>query len=275
MALMLTLAGAGVSGAPATTPSTVATTTTIRELLQLKAAGVSDDVLIALIESDGSVFRLTAEDIIDLRRQGLSERVILAMLATARRAVAPPRIGVRDPIGQPTRLVQPPPAAPGTVAGLPGVPDVTGAPGLAGTPPLPVADPDAPDVPDLPATGALPDVLDEPDVPDVNVTQIVDIEQRVETPRERTRYVEVPVAVPVAVPVRRGRPAARPNDARPAPRAAAPTYWGWGGQQAPGTWGTARSSEKPKPAEAPPARSGGKPGGKPRTGGRGGGGGAG
>lgn len=54
----------------------------IQDLLMLRAAGLGDDILVALIESDGSTFSLTPADIISLRQQGLSERVITAMLAT-------------------------------------------------------------------------------------------------------------------------------------------------------------------------------------------------
>lgn len=68
--------------------ATPASAVTIRDLLNLKAAGLSDDILIALIETDGSIFRLSADDIISLHKQGLSERVILAMIDTARRALA-------------------------------------------------------------------------------------------------------------------------------------------------------------------------------------------
>ena len=45
-------------------PATAESATSIRDLVQLKAAGLSDDILIALIQSDGSVFNLTADDII-------------------------------------------------------------------------------------------------------------------------------------------------------------------------------------------------------------------
>ena len=68
--------------------ATPASAVTIRDLLNLKAAGLSDDILIALIETDGSIFRLSADDIISLHKQGLSERVVLAMIDTARRALA-------------------------------------------------------------------------------------------------------------------------------------------------------------------------------------------
>jgi hypothetical protein len=59
----------------------------VDELFNLKANGLSDDVLVALIEADGSVFHLSSDDVLALHKRGLGERVILAMLASARRAV--------------------------------------------------------------------------------------------------------------------------------------------------------------------------------------------
>jgi hypothetical protein len=73
------LAGAVLLG-PASGP---AFATTVEDLIKLKNNKVSDDVLIALIESDGSVFYLNADDIVALKQKGLSEKVILVMLATA------------------------------------------------------------------------------------------------------------------------------------------------------------------------------------------------
>ena len=91
-----------------------ASATTIDDLVKLKANKtypVSDDVLIALIESDGSVFQLTPDDILPLKQKGLSERVIIAMLLTAKNA--------RPPVGvvQPPAVEQPDSLMPG-----PGVP---------------------------------------------------------------------------------------------------------------------------------------------------------
>jgi hypothetical protein len=57
----------------------------IEDLLGLKAHGLGDDILVALIQTDGSEFHLTAADIIALRQAGLSETVIRAMIETARR----------------------------------------------------------------------------------------------------------------------------------------------------------------------------------------------
>jgi hypothetical protein len=58
---------------------------TANDLVKLSAAGLGDDILVALIESHEAVFRLTADDVLDLRKRGLSEKVILAMLQTAMR----------------------------------------------------------------------------------------------------------------------------------------------------------------------------------------------
>jgi hypothetical protein len=88
-----------------------ASAVTVRDLLNLKAAGLSDDILIALIQTDGSVFYLTAEDVISLHKQGLSERVLLAMIESGRKArqlmVSPP---AETPVESPDyeQLAQPP-----------------------------------------------------------------------------------------------------------------------------------------------------------------------
>jgi hypothetical protein len=71
--------------------------TTIQDLLGLQAAGMTDDILIGLIQSSGTVFTLTADDLIYLRQQGLTERVLLAMLNTRRLpppAVVPQQVAV-------------------------------------------------------------------------------------------------------------------------------------------------------------------------------------
>jgi hypothetical protein len=56
------------------------------DLLNLQLHGLSDDVLVALIETDGSVFRLSSSDITRLRLHGMSEAVIVAMLDADKRA---------------------------------------------------------------------------------------------------------------------------------------------------------------------------------------------
>jgi hypothetical protein len=98
-----TLLAAGLLTGPFVAP---ATAVTIEELFSLKANGLSDDILVALIASDGSVFRLVPEDVVTLYRRGLSERVILAMIGTSRGRPQPPAEMVTPVPGQQT-IVQP------------------------------------------------------------------------------------------------------------------------------------------------------------------------
>jgi hypothetical protein len=77
----------------------------IEDLAKLKVAGVSDEVLIAFIESEGVVYHLTTGDVLLARGQGLSDNVIVAMLKTATRAQAaiqasavPPRVVKAQPV---------------------------------------------------------------------------------------------------------------------------------------------------------------------------------
>ena len=59
-----------------------------RDLIELSKAGLGDEVLVALVEADGTVFSLDAPKILELRAAGVSERVITAMLKNASPAVA-------------------------------------------------------------------------------------------------------------------------------------------------------------------------------------------
>ena len=57
---------------------------TVRDIIELSKAGLSDDVLVALIDADRTIFTLDAEQILDLKRAGIGEKVLLKMLATRR-----------------------------------------------------------------------------------------------------------------------------------------------------------------------------------------------
>ena len=241
----------------------VSAQTSLYDLVKLKAAGVSDAVLIALIESDRSEYRLNAEDILDLRQRGFSDRLILAMIATTRprgplmtgrdRPPQPRVQAPRDPGAAPDQEL--PATAPpvGAVGNVPARVD-------AGMPPAaerPIVEQVIEFVgEDLPVDP--PAVFPGQAPLTINVTQRV--EQHVESPREpptRTRYVEVPVAVPVAVPY-----AVSPR-LQQRVREPEPVYWGWGGQRAPGSWQPPvadrpaprhpSGSEKP-PVEAKPVK---------------------
>jgi len=62
----------------------VALAVTTDQIVALKKAGVSDAVVLALIERDHTVFSIAPEQIIALQHEGLSETVIVAMLKSGR-----------------------------------------------------------------------------------------------------------------------------------------------------------------------------------------------
>jgi hypothetical protein len=97
LAMIVLLAGA----APALAVST-------HDIVALAKAGLSDDVLIALVEADQTVFALDAPQILELRREGLSERVILAMIRSGRRGPAADG-AVATPAGAGEAADEPPP----------------------------------------------------------------------------------------------------------------------------------------------------------------------
>jgi hypothetical protein len=90
-----------------------------RDLVALSQAGLSDEVLIALVEADETTFALDAPQILELRREGLSERVILAMIRNAHRGpaadgAAPPPFDATEPASF-TAIGEPPEPPPITV----------------------------------------------------------------------------------------------------------------------------------------------------------------
>lgn len=62
---------------------------TIRDLIELSRAGLSDEVLVALIEVDRSVFSIDTATLRSLKDAGVSERVILAVVRSGRPRVEP------------------------------------------------------------------------------------------------------------------------------------------------------------------------------------------
>jgi hypothetical protein len=55
---------------------------TLRDVMELHRSGLGDDLLMAVIDADGGPFRLSFVDIQDLKGDGLSERVIAALVRT-------------------------------------------------------------------------------------------------------------------------------------------------------------------------------------------------
>jgi hypothetical protein len=61
---------------------------TLRDVIELHRSGLGDELLIAVIEADGGPFTLDFTDIHDLKSDGLSERVIAALVRTGKRRSA-------------------------------------------------------------------------------------------------------------------------------------------------------------------------------------------
>jgi hypothetical protein len=57
---------------------------TLDQVVALSKSGVTDAVILALIDRDRTVFAIEPEQIVTLQRQGLSEKVILALLKSGR-----------------------------------------------------------------------------------------------------------------------------------------------------------------------------------------------
>jgi hypothetical protein len=57
---------------------------TVRDVIELTKAGLSDPVLLALIEVDQSVFKIDAETLKQLKAGGVSDAVIVAMIRSGR-----------------------------------------------------------------------------------------------------------------------------------------------------------------------------------------------
>lgn len=61
-----------------------ASAVTVDQVVELSKAGVSEAVILALIDRDRTVFTIDAEQIVALHRDGLTDKIILAMLKSGR-----------------------------------------------------------------------------------------------------------------------------------------------------------------------------------------------
>lgn len=62
---------------------------TIHDLIALSKAGLSDQVLIALIQTDQTIYGVDAKQVLELKKAGVSEPVILALLRNGRQPSQP------------------------------------------------------------------------------------------------------------------------------------------------------------------------------------------
>jgi hypothetical protein len=88
----------------------------IRDLIELSKAGLSDSVLIALIEVDHGVFSIDTDTLKNLKANDVSDAVIVALIRSGR--TAPP------PAAEPVALTSPAPAAAPDVDSSPREPQV-------------------------------------------------------------------------------------------------------------------------------------------------------
>jgi hypothetical protein len=74
---------------------------TVRDILELTRAGLGEEILLTLIDVDRSVFPIDTATLKRLKEAGVSERVILAMIRSAR---------MPAPMPEPIAAVEPAPA---------------------------------------------------------------------------------------------------------------------------------------------------------------------
>ena len=77
------LAILAIAAAAALVPAR-ASALTVDEIVSLSRAGVTDTVILALIDRDKTIFTIEPEQLVTLKQQGVSEAVILAMLKSGR-----------------------------------------------------------------------------------------------------------------------------------------------------------------------------------------------
>lgn len=95
-----------------------ASAVTLRDIIELTKAGLSEDIVIALIDADRTVFSLDKDEILALKKAGVSEAVMLKMLRSRSEFDAPaatqegqtmPEIGAPQPLPEMVVIGAPPP----------------------------------------------------------------------------------------------------------------------------------------------------------------------
>ena len=81
---------------------------TIRDLIELSKAGLGEDVLLALIEVDRSVFTIDPATLKKLKQAGVSDKVIVALIRSGR-SNPPEPTHAPEPAAQPETPPQQPP----------------------------------------------------------------------------------------------------------------------------------------------------------------------
>jgi hypothetical protein len=110
MARTRALAAALVFATIMALPAAKAEALTVRDVVELSKAGLSDDVLLALIEVDRTVFTMDTPTLKMLKDAGVSEPVIIAMIRSGRQTTAVPEEQPLESIPAPPPEPEQPPA---------------------------------------------------------------------------------------------------------------------------------------------------------------------
>lgn len=78
---------------------------TLRDIVELHKAGLSDDVLVALVEVHKGVFTLDTETMKSLKADGLSDRLLIAIINSGRAALPEPVPVAVEPAQEPAPTV--------------------------------------------------------------------------------------------------------------------------------------------------------------------------
>jgi hypothetical protein len=87
--------------------ATSAQAVTVKDIVDLTRAGLGDDVLLALIEVDGGVFNVDTQTLTQLKAAGVSEKVIVALVRSGR--TPPPAPPPQPDLINPESAPPPPP----------------------------------------------------------------------------------------------------------------------------------------------------------------------
>jgi hypothetical protein len=79
-------------------PLAVSAQVTKEDIKKLTAAGISDDVILSYVKSNGGIGKLSAEDVVDLKQAGASEKLLTSILSNSSPA---PQKMVERPAGTP------------------------------------------------------------------------------------------------------------------------------------------------------------------------------
>ena len=113
---------ADTAAAPQGSGVTVRGNNAVLEVLKLSRAKVGEDTIVDFIKRSGAVYELSAEDLVQLHNEGVSDRVLSAMLASrsAAPAIPPAPVVTPPPPASPAPTSQPVVAAPAGQTDYPG-----------------------------------------------------------------------------------------------------------------------------------------------------------